>query len=356
MNIKILINTLALFCYTITSAQNNTIFFGGISDGHSSNIYSQQNTNTIYLGNIGDGWQSANFKQDSVVAIYKGSNGDGWHAATYEQDVLTNVFLGGTSDGWHSNNYSQLYTTTAIGGSGIGWIKGNYKQDSIAYNYRGSNSDGWSTLNTIQSSIDDRFLGAIGDGWVSQSVTLPLNPLSLAFLSFKGSVVNDEHFLQWTTLNEENTAHFILEHSIDNLNFKALTKVDASKNTIGEKAYNFTNTQPKIGNNFYRLKLINIDGSQILSNAVLLQLMKDNTTINAYPNPTATLLNIEVNSSSLKNNLAVYVLELNGKILHQQEIKSGNIISINTQPWAPGIYVVKVIHGTQSSILKVLKQ
>ena len=58
----------------------------------------------------------------------------------------------------------------------------------------------------------------------------------------------------------------------------------------------------------------------------------------AYPNPGNSQLNIR---TALSNSY-IKVYDLNGKIIHKQEL-SDNITSINAESWPPGVYVWKVV-------------
>jgi hypothetical protein len=53
-------------------------------------------------------------------------------------------------------------------------------------------------------------------------------PLPLHFLTFKGSLQNNAALLQWETANEVNTSHFVVERSIDGINFNPIGTVAAA--------------------------------------------------------------------------------------------------------------------------------
>src|SRR5690606_17747936 len=87
------------------------------------------------------------------------------------------------------------------------------------------------------------------------------SPLPLDLLEFKGSIVNEQAYLQWKTENESNTATFIVERSADGQTYKPIGSVNAM-NTAGIHHYDFTDSEfpgmlaPAV---YYRLKQVDLD-------------------------------------------------------------------------------------------------
>ena len=64
-------------------------------------------------------------------------------------------------------------------------------------------------------------------------------PLPLELLEFKGTLVNNNAYLQWKTENETNTSVFIVERSLDGNNYYQVGTILAA-NTAGINNYSFT--------------------------------------------------------------------------------------------------------------------
>lgn len=82
----------------------------------------------------------------------------------------------------------------------------------------------------------------------------------------------------------------------------------------------------------------------------------DENTINGltyFPNPTSTVLNVRANTSL--NGVQVYSIT-GAKVLDIQNDELTNNISVNTSNLAAGIYVMRVIAGSQIGTYKVVKQ
>jgi hypothetical protein len=102
------------------------------------------------------------------------------------------------------------------------------------------------------------------DGFSSFYFGEPNIILPLDLLTFTGSLQNDNTtLLKWKTENEINTSHFVVERSIDAVNFYPLGNVTAIGNNTIANNYSFldndaANQQTLVL--FYRLKITDRDG------------------------------------------------------------------------------------------------
>lgn len=83
---------------------------------------------------------------------------------------------------------------------------------------------------------------------------LPVN-----LTEFNAQKANDGVLLQWVTATELNSAQFEVEKSREGISFTQMGIVAATNETLAK--YNFTDVNPEEGINFYRLKMIDKDGS-----------------------------------------------------------------------------------------------
>jgi hypothetical protein len=273
-----------------------------------SSLQIQAQNNAIFFGGDGDGWTSGSHVQVADEAIFFGGEGDGWAMANYLQSGDEAIFLGGEDDGWAMNFYLQL------------------GDESIFY-------------------------GGEGDGWAS--VIYPLGPLPIELLSFTGRELNDFHILDWSTSMETNSSHFVIEHSINSIKFNELGMQNAAGNSSTERRYTFTNKNPNLGNNFYRLKMVDQDGKYKYSNIVLLKVRKDNSTLMVYPNPTASMINIDINGLAIGSKLEVSLMDASGKLIKSHNYTFDNqLFSMDVSSYANGLYFLKINGNSYSEIVK----
>ena len=111
-------------------------------------------------------------------------------------------------------------------------------------------------------------------------------PLDL--ISFTGVVKNDHHLLEWTTTNEINVDRMIIERAKDAVNFDSIGfKLSLGNNAI-LNSYQFEDHDVYANEIFYyRLKILDIDGTVSFSNTISLMSEEYNKArILISPNPT----------------------------------------------------------------------
>lgn len=96
------------------------------------------------------------------------------------------------------------------------------------------------------------------------SVILPAE-----LLHFKGAHIGGVNILEWSTASETNTVHFTVERSADGLEFDDLLTTAAAGHSNSTIDYILRDEDPMPGENFYRLRTTDADGTIDLSGVVL---------------------------------------------------------------------------------------
>jgi len=130
--------------------------------------------------------------------------------------------------------------------------------------------------------------------------TLPLD-----LLSFTGHLQNDNSvLLTWKTENEINTSYFIVERSIDGSRFNSIRNVSAlgGRNNQGG-SFNYSITDEDAVNQsssklYYRLKMVDIDGSFKYSNIVFVSIPFITNKVTISPNPVLTAVKVAITSEA----------------------------------------------------------
>ncbi|MEO5645435.1 MAG: kelch repeat-containing protein [Bacteroidia bacterium] len=92
-----------------------------------------------------------------------------------------------------------------------------------------------------------------------------------------------------------------------------------------------------------------------LSNGVNENQLNENS-VNIYPNPMLTAATLSVDNSLFNNNdkLIVFVFDLNGKMLRKLEMKNTNVLQIEREELASGIYLVHIVSAMHGAVTKRL--
>jgi len=121
--------------------------------------------------------------------------------------------------------------------------------------------------------------GMMGQFVVKNTSNLPLN-----LLSFNTILTDKQVAIKWTTINQVNTKSFIIERSVEGLNWSSIGSV-SSLNSIGMNTYSYTDISPLFGINYYRLKMIDNDGKFTYSNVQTIETSNEAFQFKIYPNP-----------------------------------------------------------------------
>ncbi|WP_205514571.1 T9SS type A sorting domain-containing protein [Longitalea arenae] len=177
--------------------------------------------------------------------------------------------------------------------------------------------------------------------YLSNAVTLNvLSALPLTLLEFTGQAAGNKAVLKWKTADEENTSMFQIERSADGVSFIKLDALAAMGS--GAHPYSFTDENPLAGNNYYRLKMVDIDGQFTYSKTALLKFAaKDGLQIT--PVPANSFVTLTIKDPALIGRQA-QVYNTAGMLVDNVVLTNNTRINIGN--WPAGIYNVKTSLGT----------
>jgi Secretion system C-terminal sorting domain len=185
------------------------------------------------------------------------------------------------------------------------------------------------------ANIDDAFL-CISPGCVLAT--------TLTDFSVRSNICDAN--LNWAAADEIALKNYEVQKSNDGIIFKTVATILPTNATN----YSFENKAVS-GKSFYRLKLNDRDNSFTYSKIIPVTINCNTVPVSVYPNPVSEILHVKVNSNSL-NRVAIY--NTSGKNISTAILQNGdNIIDIKNLP--KGMYVVKVLNGTDSKIYKITK-
>lgn len=177
--------------------------------------------------------------------------------------------------------------------------------------------------------------------------------------SFTGKAGKNRNLLYWSTATEENASHFELERSIDGVAFNRIGDVQAKAATGA--SYQFTDQFPYSGNNLYRLKMVDKDGSYAYSAIVKLSAAKKAVTVTQlYPNPVSSLLYLQFQAEKATS-VQYHITDIAGKKMSTAALQLNSGISnkqLSFKGLAPGIYLLQYfdVNGQQLGTFRIVKQ
>lgn len=242
-----------------------------------------------------------------------------------------------------------------------GTASGTYSASFTSANTPGQNINGSRKViievsENTSVKIDQLVINApytYAGGCAFENITLPLR-----LLGFQGSLTANKAQLKWSVAENETGDHFEVEKSSDGRNFSTIATVFTTSKA-GTDNYTFNEGSELSGTAYYRLKMVNKNGSVSQSRIIVLKNEKAETTNSLVVAKTAGA-SVTFNYASSKTELYhVNVYNVNGAKLFATGInmqKGNNAASINVDGMASsGVYVLEVVSGGERSITKFLK-
>jgi len=176
-------------------------------------------------------------------------------------------------------------------------------------------------------------------------------------VSFTAAKNGKDVLLSWKTASELNTKEFQVEWCADGRNFNSIGTVSVAGNSDVERIHNFLNKHVPAGNNFYRLKMIDNNGSFAYSPVVKVHI-NGTSAFKIYPTITSNNLYIEVNSARQETTTAL-VFDHTGRQLSARKIPvaagyNNIVLSVTNLP--AGAYLLKLVNYNDSIITRFTKQ
>lgn len=176
------------------------------------------------------------------------------------------------------------------------------------------------------------------------------SPLPLNLLTFTAVKDNSQVMLNFTTTGEVDVASFDIERRADGGAFVRIGTVPAEDSNRNE--YQFRDTRPLIPTDYYRLKMINSDGSYSYSKIVDVRFDRP-VAFTLYPNPAGGAITIGLNVPA--GPLQLQIVDVAGRIVRSQSVESAGSplsVSIDLNGLADGMYFVKIGGETASFLIK----
>ena len=161
--------------------------------------------------------------------------------------------------------------------------------------------------------------------------------------------------LNWSTEQESNSSHFIIERSADGRIWNTIGRIVAAGFSSSHIDYIYYDNAPLNGSNYYRLQLVDRDGKAQFS-PVRNVYFANALGVIISPNPAKDFINIAISANN--NNPASIIIEfidISGKIIYRQQATQSSL-RVNTSTFNKGMYFVKLISESDIITKKVMIQ
>lgn len=177
------------------------------------------------------------------------------------------------------------------------------------------------------------------------------NSLPVPLTDFYGEGSKTSNNLYISLQQVSSNVQVILERSTDGMTFKFLRQIAIQQNNLNK--YNYVDAAPFNGNNYYRLKIINGDGSIVYSKIVLLKNNLEGQIV-MYPNPVIDQLTINL-SYLFQDRYNIIISDVVGRNVYSQQ-SGATVVIIPFTKFVKGSYFVQVTDSKRHvvSIQKII--
>ncbi len=176
-----------------------------------------------------------------------------------------------------------------------------------------------------------------GDGQTN-GITAQSLPLELTKFEARPHLSSTE--IRWATASECDVRSFEIERSADGLVFQKIGEVAASRGCSAiERSYSFTDHNPLVGSNFYRLRTVDLGGSELFSEIESVESRGAAGGISVAPSVVAELFKLETGGDT---EAAFFIRDMAGRLVGSGEMEAGSSLEIDASGWHSGVYQISV--------------
>ncbi|REK47823.1 MAG: hypothetical protein DWQ48_11615 [Bacteroidetes bacterium] len=188
-------------------------------------------------------------------------------------------------------------------------------------------------------------------------------PLPVQMSEFRAEVENKRNVrLRWTTLSENNNDYFIVERSMDGLNFERVNSTHGMGNSNIRNEYTTLDTEVPYGDIYYRLVQVDFNGQREAYAPVRVKVRneeRDLSIASVFPNPIEDFLRVSIDSRE-DNPVRCLLVNSSGKKVASMETVpesgSSQLIFQGLDQVPKGTYYISARQGAKiSNMVRVVK-
>ena len=240
-------------------------------------------------------------------------------------DAATSAVLSGVSVTINSTDMDKKAQSNAQGVYKTGQVTSGVF--SVTYSKSGYISQTFSTT-------------ALSTGLVTiQNVALSPIVVPIELIDFQGIVEKKRIKLTWKTSSENHVSMYQLEKLQTLNNNEPWSSIASIKANNAPSNYENFDASPIVGTNYYRLKIVDTDGSFSYSKIVSVEFSSLKTLVFLFPNPSKN--RVYLSENTFKNEEIVEIVDISGKVVTRTTVGQGRT-GFDIQALANGTYFLKV--------------
>ncbi len=184
----------------------------------------------------------------------------------------------------------------------------------------------------------------------SSKVIVKAGPVSgvlpVKLIDFSAKNITDKVEVKWVTTGEINSSHYLVERSTDGRQFESITRIASNNSANLQSTYGYTDMLPGSGTLYYRLAMVDADGSIAYSKIVSINIKNVKSFVIGNVKVSASASNVRINVSTPTSQLLSFAIaDVSGRIVTVKNVQlqagSNNIVT-DIPAINKGIYYVKI--------------
>jgi Secretion system C-terminal sorting domain len=207
---------------------------------------------------------------------------------------------------------------------------------------------------TVNTALNNVTVSGINDfTWFTLS---PTGALPINLTKFAATCSDDKVIISWQTAQEINSSHFEIQSSIDGRIWRVAGNVNAAGYSPAAIDYGFTDAAA--GKKYYRLRMVDKDGTFKYSGVVVVNCSNRLMYVTAYPNPAKNNLLVTLTGIN-RSSIWLQIINTTGQQVWQQQVllvNNNGRIDVPVQHLPAGIYYIKITEPGYLQTSSFIKQ
>lgn len=187
----------------------------------------------------------------------------------------------------------------------------------------------WTVVNNLCQISSDTIL-----------LTSICQPLPVNLIDIYVEQINEDIILSWITASEEDMHSYRIERQNREGIWVEIGIIYIPNNSYSINNYSFNDPNPMLGENNYRLRMVNADLTYEYSKVVSISRSNSKNVFIGYPNPTKGIYSIE-GRFGVGAELTVY--SIHGQVLHNMTSNGEQVMQIDLSTFPTGMYIIKIV-------------
>lgn len=192
----------------------------------------------------------------------------------------------------------------------------------------------FSNYSSVSSNVPLEFSGTAEVS--CEPIMLPVDLVDLS-----GESRHDGVLVQWKTLSEQDNAMFVLERSMNTMQWQEIAMVEGAGDSFELRKYKFLDLKAEVGVNYYRLRQIDFDGNSRFSEGISVD-HSPQVGFQISPNPIAANQSVKIKFRNISSDMSCVISTIDGRFI--EEISLGEINTTQEIKFEnAGMYLIRLV-------------